>query len=140
MSHLTKQKSDIKFTDINLLTAAFKRLGGTLKQDQKTARFYAGQTASCDAAVTFEDSDFEIAINKNKDGEFELQADLYCGKLRRRLCHDMTSHYSKAQTEKVSEFYKIEELNEVALAGGLVPLDPIWDQKQEQWVLEYEKL
>lgn len=139
MSHLTKQKSTVPFTDLDTLAAAIKRLGGTLDKSQKIAHYYNGRTATCDAAIKFPDTAYEIAVHKNAKGEYELEADLYCSTLRKHVCHDMTSRYDEVQTEKISEFYRIEELDQEARLSGFQIADPIYDQAAQQYVLEYER-
>ena|ERR1035437_7663194 len=138
MSHLVKQKSEVKITDLDTLDLACQRLGLKLEKAKKTASYYGKAKTSCDAVISCPNSDYEIALHKQKDGSYDIEADLYCSTLRNAVSHDMTGSYVEAECNKLFEAYKIQELTGDAASNGFSSVET-WDPDQQRWVLEFER-
>lgn len=127
MSHLVKQKSDVKIEDLSLLGAACQRLGLTLNTSKKIATYYAGQTTECDAVISCPNTSYEIALKKNGQGAYDVEADLYCRTLQNAVGNNC---------QKLYMGYKVEELNEVARLNGWQVAEE-WNPSLQQMELTY---
>jgi hypothetical protein len=118
MSHIVKQSSKTKITDLSLLEAAVKKLGGKLVCGQKTATFYGGQKAACDHAIAFPGTSYEIGLTKAADGSYDINADLCDMNLRKLVSTDLTGSYGSAKTDKIFERYLVEKTHRIARQKG----------------------
>ena len=108
MSHLVKMKSSVKVTDLNLLEESCKKMGLVLHKEKKVATYYAGNTTKCDAVISCPGSTYEIALNRQADGSYEMQADLFDGKLKTKVGADCGLLYQRYKAEEVSELARLE--------------------------------
>ena len=74
MSHLSRIETEI--TDLSTLKKAVKRLGGELKEGQKSFTWYRNQMGNCDHAIKFPEASYEIGVTK-VEKKFELTCDYY---------------------------------------------------------------
>jgi hypothetical protein len=95
--------------DLDTLQKACKRLGGVLDTEAKQAKFYAGQQKGCDAVIKFSDSTYEIAVIKNENGVYEIEADLYDSRLRAIVGKDCSL---------LSQAFQIEQHRKIARNQG----------------------
>lgn len=107
MSHMVKMSMP-QITDMDILERACKRLGLTLNRNKKQATYYAGQKLNCDAVISSDQTTYEIAVAQ-KDGVYELQADLFDSRLR-----DIVGN----GCGKLSQAYQIEMHRKIARSRG----------------------
>ena len=83
MSHI--QTIEVEITDLQALKSACKRLNLEWKQDQKTFKWYQGQS-KCDHAIKVPAATYEIGVLKNADRKgFTLQVDYYDRKVTEKI-------------------------------------------------------
>jgi len=118
MSHMSTVGVVIK--DLESLGTACRRLGIELVRGQKTATYYGHNKVNCEHAIRVPSSAHEIAIIKNADGTYSLQADFYGleGEKIRKLCGSnlglLTQSYAveKAKIEARRKGYSVLEKRE----------------------------
>lgn len=108
MSHMVAMSMP-EISDVDSLKRACARLGLTLDTNKKEAVYYSGRKMKCDAVISAKDSTYEIALVKNKDGNYEVHADLYDSRLREIV---------GPQAGKLSQAYQIEQHRKIARAQG----------------------
>jgi len=101
-----------RISDLDALKKACSRLGMALDKTKKSARYYASNTIACDAAILHPSSSYEIAVTK-KGSEYQIQADLFCTKLREVV---------GSNCGKLSQAYQIESHRKIARANGCLIL------------------
>lgn len=83
MSHI--QTIEVEITDLQALKSSCKRLGLEWEQDQKTFKWYQGQS-KCDHAIKVPAATYEIGVLKNADRKgFTLQVDYYDRKVTEKI-------------------------------------------------------
>ena len=95
--------------DLETLEKACKRLGGTLDVNAKEATFYAGQKMKCDAVIKFPESTYEIAVTKDENGVYKIDADLYDSRLLAIVGKDCCL---------LSQAFQIEQHRKIARSNG----------------------
>lgn len=97
MSHWTEVKTQIN--DLRALADACRELGKRLEiaaPGQKVqARGYAGATRNCDAVIHL-DGPYDVALTREANGKYSLQADYWSGHVARQLgeqCGKLTQLY-----------------------------------------------
>lgn len=136
MSHLVKQKSDVKITDLETLSEACKRLGLTLNKNKKVARYYAGATTKCDAVIECPGSQYEIAVKHQSDGTYSIEADLFDPKLRNIVSTEKEKYYGEAQCDKLFQAYRVEEVVNQAVNDGYTVESAVYDPSLNEYVVE----
>lgn len=86
MSHMSVV--GIVIHDISSLERACRVLGLTLRRDRKEATYYNHKKKRCFAVVEVPGTAFEVAVQKNPDGTYSLEADFYGqeGKILEKIC------------------------------------------------------
>lgn len=111
MSHMVKMSMP-EISDLDVLEKACKRLGLKLDKNKKRAAYYAGKKLDCDAVISSDKTTYEIAVRKvKKDGKasYEIQADLFDGRLR-----DIVGN----NCGKLSQAYQVEAHRKIARNRG----------------------
>jgi hypothetical protein len=112
MSHI--QTIEVEITDLQALKSACKRLNLEWKQDQKTFKWYQGQS-KCDHAIKVPAATYEIGVLKNADRKgFTLQVDYYDRKVTEKIgqlggLFKQAYALEKAKLEAIRKGYSVKE-------------------------------
>jgi hypothetical protein len=136
MSHLVKQKSDVKITDLDTLSQACQRLGLVLNKSKKVARYYAGNTTKCDAVIECPGSQYEIAVKQQTDGSYAIEADLFDSKLRNMVSTEKDKYYGEAACDKLFQAYRVEEVVNQAVNDGYTVDNVVYDPSINEYCIE----
>jgi len=100
MSHMVVQELIIK--DLDLLEKICRKLGFDFQKNKKTAQYYGGNTKKCDHAIKVPGTNNEIALIKQSDGSYRMEADFYGteGKTVKEAVGKITQQYAIEETKK----------------------------------------
>ena len=134
MSHLVKQTSaaGVIIKDLDLLDKACSKLGLKLHTDRKVARYYAQNTAKCDAVITLEGCESEIAVFKQADGTFTIEADT-------SVYEDIRNALGGTSADFLFQRYRAEELIEQARNDGFSVAREEWNPNTQELQLAFER-
>lgn len=82
MSHVTTTRSPIPITDRAALISAAKKLGAEVLFNAE-ARGWGGQMHHGEIVLRHKDSPYDVALNRNSQGHYEFNADLFGGHVAR---------------------------------------------------------
>jgi hypothetical protein len=137
MSHLVKQKSDVKITDLDTLSDACKRIPGLqLHKDRKIAKYYGGATTKCDATISVAGTNNEIAVIKQADGSYEIATDLFDSKIRNAVSTEKDKSYGEAACDKLFQAYRVEETVNEAINSGWTVDNVVYDPSTNEYCIE----
>ena len=139
MSHHVKQQLPVGIKNLRTLKLALKNLNPNLTLDMtaKRAKFYGNNTVACDGVIRLKGCEYEISLQKEKDGTYTAGGDLYHNELRRVFSRDETSSYGNVKMERLSAEYRAAELQEEAEAAGYT-FNKMWDPEQKDYAIEIE--
>ena len=103
MSHLVRQvnQAGVEIKSLDLLSSACKKLGMTLHQDRKIAHYYGSSSAACDAVIEIPGCKSEIAVKKNADGTYGVEADHYYAEVTKALGKNSDSLFQRYRAEEL---------------------------------------
>lgn len=82
MSHITKTKVPIPMTDRDCIIRAAKALGCKIIENGE-ARYWRGQKHKGEIVLQHQDSPFDVALNRDKNGAYQPEADLWGGHIQK---------------------------------------------------------
>jgi Protein of unknown function (DUF1257) len=127
MSHLVKQVSagGVVIKSLDLLAKSCTKLGLQLHTDRKVAHYYGTSTANCDAVITIPGCNSEVAVFKQPDGTYTLQADHYHNQVTKAIGQ------GGANSDGLFQRYRAEELIEEARNDNWIVEESFNQQTQE---------
>lgn len=133
MSHLVKQTSQggVTIKSLDLLGKACAKLGLTLDTSRKVAHYYGSSKAACDAVITLPGCKSDIAVFKQEDGSYAVEADTsYFADIAKALGENSDSLFQR---------YRAEELIEQATNDGFSVAQEFWNPQTEELQLAFER-
>ena len=102
MSHMVVQELIIK--DLDLLEKICQKFGFNFQKNKKSAKYYGGNTKKCDHTISVPGTNNEIALIKQTDGSYRMEADFYGteGKTVKEAVGKITQQYTIEATKRAT--------------------------------------
>jgi hypothetical protein len=124
MSHMVLMNIP-KIKNLKSLERACKTLGLKLNTNQKEARYWAGNTMRCDAVISGNGCNYEMALTKEKDGSYSVHMDTYDPKLLEIVgngCGKLSQQYQIEEHKRIARDLGKEILDCKTLPNGTIQL------------------